>query len=361
MNPAAEPGSEGANPPSAAGYSVRTVDLQADRAAILELWSGHAKLPPEWKYDWFYLGSPFQAPTLLLLTHGPQVERVGVAGLGTRRVCVRGEERTAGILADLIVQARHRTLYPALLLQRHMQRTALLLHGIVYGFPNKNSKPIVRRLGYKAVGEMIRYSKLLRHGVYLERHLPRWLSSLLGALADRLTALYFEPRSVLLGAWQGAWVESFDERFDALWRRARDFNGFIGVRDAQFLSWRFSLQPGHRYRTFVVTRSGQTELAAYAVCEAEGGVLHIRDFLADPSRDDHAKILIHQLSRAAYRDGFAVLSLEFLGSSAQRATLTGAGMVERADKAEMYAQFGTDDKAELHQLDWFVTCADEDE
>ena len=71
MNPAAEPGSEGANPPSAAGYSVRTVDLQADRPAILELWSGHAKLPPEWKYDWFYVGNPFEGSRLLLLTHGP--------------------------------------------------------------------------------------------------------------------------------------------------------------------------------------------------------------------------------------------------------------------------------------------------
>jgi hypothetical protein len=361
MKPPAESSPEGRSSRSASSYSVRAVDLQADRAAILELWSGHAKLPPEWKYDWFYLGSPFQTPTLLLLTHGPQVSHVGVAGLGTRRICVQGQDRTAGILADLIVEARHRTLYPAVLLQKQMQRTALLLHGIVYGFPNKNSKPIVRRLGYTKVGELIRYSRVLRHGAYLERYLPRALSALLGAVADRLIPLYFVPRSVLFGAWQVAWVESFDERFDALWQRARDFNGLIGVRDSQFLSWRFLSQPGHRYRIFTVTRRGKADIAAYAVCEADGAALHIRDFLTDPSRGDHGQLLIHLLSRAAYREGFAALSLPFLGSRAQRGMLAGAGMMERADRAEMYVHFCPENQAELHTLDWYVTCADEDE
>ena len=125
-----------------------------------------------------------------------------------------------------------------------MQGDALRAHGIAYGFPNKNSKPIVRRLGYLKLGELVRYSRLLRHGSYLKRPTCQApLSTVVGALADRLTALYFAPYRELMNTWKLAWVEQFDERFDGLWERCRDHNGILGVRDSKFLTWRFLSQP----------------------------------------------------------------------------------------------------------------------
>lgn len=348
------------SPPTAPGYAVRTAHLHADRAVVLELWRGQVASVPEQKYEWFYLGHPIEAPTLLLLTHGPQAERVGVAGLGTRRICVQGEVRSAGILVDLVVRPEHRTLYPALLLQRHMLRTALSLHRLVYGIPNKLSTPIVRRLGYTEVGDLVRYSKVLHHGTYLKRRLPPVVSAVLGAAADRLLPWYFRPHRALLNARESRWVLATDARFDALWQRVRGFDGLMGVRDAQFLSWRFLSQPGHHYRIFVLTPKGEAGISAYAVCEADGRALRIRDFLVDPSRDDDLRVLMHHLSRQAWREGFASLSLEFLGPRRPRALLAAAGMVERG-KRVLYASFAPQDEARVRTLDWYVTSADEDQ
>ena len=139
---------------------------------------------------------------------------------------MQGEDTTAGILADLVVLPEHRTLYPALLLQRQMKQAAFSLHSIVYGIPNKRSTPIVRRLGYTELGELIRYSKVLRCRKYLDGYLPSWLSKMLGEVVDRVMPLYFKPYRALMHAWECAWIDRVDERFDALWQRAREFNGW---------------------------------------------------------------------------------------------------------------------------------------
>ncbi|MEO8807376.1 MAG: GNAT family N-acetyltransferase, partial [Burkholderiaceae bacterium] len=269
-------------------------------------------------------------------------------------------DRTAGVLVDLVVRPEHRTLYPALLLQKQMRQTALGAHSIVYGLPNKNSAPVVRRLGYSQVGELVRYSRVLCHGNYLERRLPRWLSRMLGAVADRAVPFYFKPDRWKRDAWKCTWVESFDARFDALWAHAKAFNGVIGVRDAEFLAWRFSAQPGHQYRTLAMMAPGETGLAGYAVCEPIGTTLHLRDFLVAPSHKSHVHRLIHLLALEAYRQGFFNLSQEFLGPSAWRDSLVAAGMRAR-DKRMLYASFGPQADAQLGALDWYMTSADEDQ
>lgn len=360
MTTAAEPSAPAAASAGHGAYAVRAADRQADRAAVLSLLGEHMSSPPEGKYEWFYLGHPIEPPTVLLLTHGPQADRVGMAGLGTRRICMQGVDRTAGVLVDLVVRAEHRTLYPAVLLQKQMRQTALGMHSVVYGLPNKNSTPVVRRLGYSQVGELVRYSRVLRHGNYLERRLPGWLSRLLGVAADRLVPFFFKPERWKRNTWKGSWVDSFDARFDALWARAKVFNGLIGVRDAQFLAWRFSAQPGHQYRILVMTAPGETGIAGYAVCEPIGTTLHLRDFLVAPTHEGHVHRLIHLVAREAYRQGFFNLSQEFLGPSAWRDSLVAAGMRAR-DKRMLYACFGPQDEALLGTLDWYMTSADEDQ
>jgi hypothetical protein len=341
-------------------YAVVGADLHADREAVLELWRGHGNASPEAKYQWFYLDHPEGPPTLLKLTHGPEPALVGVAALGTRRVQVRGEAGSAGILADLLVLPGHRTLYPALLLQKRMQGLARERHRIVYGIPNKNSTPIVRRLGYAKVGELVRYSNVLRFGGYLERLLPPWLGRAAGALADRVIPLYFRPHRLLLKAWDAGWSDGVDARFDDLWERGARFDGIIGARDARFLGWRFLQRPGHVHRIFTLARRGDTRLTAYAVCEADGATLHVRDFLADPACHDHVRLALHLLSRQAYREGFSNLSMEFLGPPRLQRLLVGAGMVERGQRA-LYASFAPGDEDRLRSLDWYMTSADEDQ
>ncbi|HJW11292.1 MAG TPA: hypothetical protein VJ598_05885 [Albitalea sp.] len=343
----------------APAYSVVVADLVADRPALMAMWRSNALQPKavDAKFDWFYIANPYGKTRQLLLCAGPEAERVGAAGLVTRELWARGEALSAGLLTDFYVAPEHRTLAPAMQLQRQMRKVGLELHDLLYGYPNEKSLPIVKRLGYANLGDLAKFVRLLRYGEYLQRWLPRWASRAPGAIIDRLLPFAFRPHRLLLQAWHGEWVAAADDRFDALWARVKRSAAIVGVRDQRFLTWRFFARPSHQYRVFVLSRQRGGEIAAYAVCEAIGDTFHIRDLLADPQANDAIRVLLHRLSQHAFAEGFVRLSFEFLGNATMRHTLRAAGLFER-DKAPLVIGFGPQAKDSLAGLDWYLTPAD---
>src|SRR5262249_16806826 len=131
-------------------------------------------------------------------------------------------------------------------------------------------------------------------------------------------------------------------------------------RDRKFLSWRFTSQPGHKYRIFVVSHAkSRDRIAGYAVCEATQHMLSVRDLLVDPEVDQEAlRVLIHLLGRAAYSEGFVSFSFEIMGPQRMYSMLEAAGVVGR-DRVVMYAAFSPN-YARLKDAMWYATRADFD-
>jgi len=343
----------------ASPYTVAAGDLHADRESVIALWKINPLQPAlaDAKYQWFYLDNPNGPTRQLLLHHGPQAECVGAAGMVTRQFVARGAALSAGLLTDLFVQSAHRSLLPALLLQKTMRAVGLAQHDFVYGYPNDKSLPIVRRVGYTTLGHLAKFVCLLRHHEHLGRWLPRGPSRVAGAIVDHLLPLVFRPHRHLLKGWRGEWLEAVDDRFDALWKRTAQVDGIIGVRDRRFLSWRFFDRPSHSYRVFVLSPRQGTEIAGYAVCEALGNTLHIRDMLVAPQASGAQRVLIHLLALQARAQGHTRLSFEFLGDEASRRALRAAGMHERG-KTPLVVAFRPEMMATVERLDWYLTAAD---
>ena len=360
----AAPAAASSDPPAknqattAAAYSVTVADLHADREQVLALWRDNPLQPRDAasKYRWFYLDNPYGASTQLFLHCGAQEAPVGVAGMVTRRFLARGVELSAGQLTDLFVQPGHRTLYPALLLQRRMRAIGLGIHDLLYAYPNDTSRQIVQRIGYTEIGSLAKFVVLLRYGEFLERWLPRWLARSVGSVVDATLPLWFRPHRLLLGSWRADWIESVDARFDSFWERAKQFDGIIGVRDARFLAWRFLARPDRRYRLFVLTQGGGA-IAAYAVCEAVDQTLHIRDMLFDPKSIEQLRVLIYLLTRQALNQNFVRLSFECLANDRLRGLLRAAGMFERG-MTPLVASLDTEVAVSLRGQNWYVTAAD---
>jgi len=338
-------------------YSVTVADLNADRASVVALWQINPLQPElaDAKYQWFYLDNPNGPTRQLLLRHESQPEPVGATGMVTRQFLARGVPLSAGMLTDLFVQAEHRSLFPALMLQKRLRQLGLEAHELLYGYPNDKSLLIVRRLGYKQFGELTKFVCLLRHGDYLQRWLPRGPSRVLGAIADRLLPLAFRPHRLLLASWRGEWLDGVDERFDTLWEHARHADGIIGVRDRRFLSWRFFARPSHRYRVFALSASASDEIAGYAVCEGLGDTLHIRDLLVAPQIAGALRVLLHLLVQQARRQTWARLSFECFGNEVLHRTLRAGGLFERG-KTPLVAVWRPD--ASTAELEWYLTAAD---
>ena len=154
------------------------------------------------------------------------------------------------------------------------------------------------------------------------------------------------------------WRAAPDPAFDRLWARVAEHNTWlIGVRDREFLAWRFGAEPGKRHRYYVLEARAAGELDGYAVCERADTVLHVRDLLA--ATPAALTRLLARLMAAAYREGVESVSLEFCDAAPVRAALLAAGMSPR-DARAVHASIAPARADALGACAWYLTCADED-
>ncbi|MBL8520983.1 MAG: GNAT family N-acetyltransferase [Betaproteobacteria bacterium] len=341
------------------GFDIRETSATAEADLILALWRQgltHQGVPQA-KLDWFYLGSPTGAPRVFLLQAQGATGPCGTATLAMRTMSAEGADCVCGVLIDFVLHADQRTLFPALALQRAVRDAALASHDVVFGFPNPKSLAVVKRAGYRHVVDLERRVRVVRSFSYLSRILPALIARPVAALADlgRLVLLRLAHRR--RAAWQLAWSEAPDDRFNALWTRCRNNAALIGVRDRAFLEWRFCRSPMGRYRFVTLALDGA--LVAYAVCKDEGDGLAIVDLLADPRQAGALAALMAEVVFEADRLGRASVMAIYGGDPRWSRVLAQVGFVRR-DAQPVYAT-GTHAEGAWTRADtWYLTAADED-
>lgn len=347
------------------GYRVDVAVLPDDAQAVIEVWSealGYAGRRPA-KLDWYYTRHPTARARLLVLRHGRSI--VGATGLAPRRMVWRGEPVDAALMGDFAVHSRHRTLFPALTLQQAALRQGLAEHALLYGFPNAKSLPVVRRVGYRVLPGMARHARVLHSAGYLPKAWPEVLRRALGGAFDAMFAL---RDALTLGCVRGevqtAWLDSPDERFDALWQRALEHAGdcVIGVRDRAFMHWRFEARGWHGTRLFVLIESRTQRLLGYAACERDAATLHVRDLLVEQASPRLVARLLRLLARQARDQGQRSLSISCSGPEWLRAGLRAAGLRLRdASSQPMILALGPQAPPDMASACWYLTRADIDE
>lgn len=343
-------------PPTA--YRLREADLATERERILALWrSGLAQDgKPEAKFEWYYLGHPEGRPRVYYLEVDGEPQPAGAASLARRRMRLGTRALEGGVLADFVVVDAHRSFFPAHFLQKALRTQALTGYPLVFGMPNPQSEAVVRRAGYKRVGETVRYARVLRTARYLQRHLPAWLSALAGPALDRLRHALLRLAPGPGGGLRAEWGHEVPAGVDALWDRCAAEGLLIGARDAAFLDWRFARCPLHRY-AFLALRTSDGRLAAYAVLLPRSELVEVADFLVDPVLPGAGTRLWREVALRAFGTGTASASVEFCGPAEATLALRAAGWVER-ERRNVYAAFapGAGDAPDQ----WYLTAADED-
>lgn len=342
---------------AAPAYAARQGDVARDRDAVLSIWRGNlgedAHMPA--KYAWFYQQADAGPPLLELLTADGL--EVGACSAGRRRMLRDGKPLRAGVLVDLAVLPEHRSLGPALMLQQGLAATARNELDLLYGFPNPKAVPVFKRIGYRPLGDLVRYVRVLRHGRYFARRLPQWLAYPTGMLADlflRLRDALSHPDTALLHA---DWSESTDSRVQALWVRSTKPDGIVAVRDQAHLTWRFDRSPQRGFR-FLLLSGADGSLLAWFATRLQDGILHVHDYwsLHGPAVGTRH---IAALLRAAREAGHAAVSIELATAPIYLAPWQELGFVARGKRPIFgcwSAQTGGEVPTALH-----FTAADEDE
>lgn len=341
-------------------YGVEEVGLDSARGDLERLWSDNLQMScsARAKYEWYYRGHVSQARSLLLRDQAGTA--VGCVGLGARRFFVRGQPYRVADIVDLAVDKAHRTLFPALALQRAARAIyAKPPFAFAYGLPGKEARSVLLRVGGKEVGQPRRYACALRHGPYLERTLPalvphRPLGKLLDLGSLGLRRVFHAPARHL----RLHWTHEIDERFDHLWRRAHPHYTIIGERSAAFLRWRFAAAPLVGHFAVLSDASGGT-YRAYAAVVDEGSVARIADIFGEPSM---LGSLLDALLPQLYRRGYSAVSLRLLCSAALGQILTRSAFRLRETGPEtLVADIGQSRLQDVFISDnWHLTDADAD-
>jgi hypothetical protein len=369
-------------------YRVERATPDEAYADLARIWSANLGLEadPSVKHAWLYRDAPEVAPAVFMLVAeggGGSEGRVGTAGVGVRRIAVGDRELRAGLLGDLAVDRDHRSVMPALTLVREVRTWALAELELAYGFPNRAAEGVFKRVGYKALGSMTRYVRVLRHAHYLDRvgdaeleRLPKASRKLVaaalarpsiaGLLARGMDAAMIARRGVQLA--QAArrvkleWLTGADERIDALWATARHDYDVVAARTRRFIDWRFFQGAGAARRTIALAVDRGGAPRAYAVIEQHEDAVHLRDVFGHRTE---IAALIDRLVPALYRRGAANISIRYLGEPWLVGVLASRGFVARPSHRMIAIGTGANLDPHLAELvmnadAWHLTDADED-
>jgi hypothetical protein len=262
------------------GTTVSPVDLDTEHQELLAVLERNLPdLPHDRRFKWIYRDNPLGPARSWFARDSVSRRVIGVASVFRRALWIGPRLTVCGQVGDFAIDSSHRTLGPALMLQRAtfepVDRGELEL---CYDCPpHERGMSTFRRLGMGASATMGRYVRLLR----AERRLERWLGrGALAACAAPIANALLRAASVTRPRAAGLEVSvhggRFGDEFTALDRRvgARDV-----VRSRRFgedLNWRYRDDPIHEYRVLTARRAGELfGFMVLAVSEGDGFVVDL--------------------------------------------------------------------------------------
>lgn len=346
--------------PVTPAYTTRAADVARDGDAVISIWHGNlgSSSRHESKLDWFYRDSPLGEPLVQLLRHEASASWIGTCAAGPRRMEWQGREICAGVLVDMAVTAQHRSLGPAIILQAALMERARGQYDLLYGFPNRKSLPVVKRIGYDVLGYMPRFTRVLHHRSYLERLGLRWAARPLAWLLDAIDGALGALRGRFNGPLHSEWLDRVDPRMDTLWQKSTHGTGPITIRDTTFLRWRFDDAPMATIRYFALS-APDGELLAWFACQCDDTTLQIRDFWSLEAAIRVRASYIRELIHAARRGSWSAVSVEHIGASGAMDSWITCGFRQR-DQRPIIGRW-MDPTTDHAATCFHLTAADEDE
>lgn len=262
--------------------AIRKADLERDRDALIRTHQRYLNPQADSRrYDWLYRSSPFGcAHTWLAVDSAGEV--VGTAAMFPRTIFVDGQQRQGGVLGDFCVSESHRSLGPALQLQKQCL-TAMRAGEFTfcYDFPSQAMLSVYHRLGLTETHRMVRLSRPLNLAQRFRQ--GRLGSALLASTVGRCGNLFLrhneQPPSSAFHF--GEHSQTFDQEFTTLACRLAQGYGVHTFRSAAYLNWRYRNHPARQYRV-ITARTPDSRLAGYVIFFLDQKAATIADLFCRP-------------------------------------------------------------------------------
>jgi hypothetical protein len=266
-----------------ARVTIRPASLVEDAAFMVSAVRRHLNPAADRaRFEWLYWRNP-DGEALAWIVEDAAGRAVGMAAAFPRRVRIHGRAGRAWVLGDFCVDDDHRTLGPAVQLQRAcLAGVAAAGADVAYDLPGPRMLPVYRRLGIGPFGHLRRLAKPLSVDGRITAALPAAVTGIVTRAADALLTLadarHAVPRGMEVVEEPGPCRTEYSE----LASRAGAHHGFCVERSATYLDWRYRSAPHRAYRLLAARRQG--ELLGYVVLDRDGATGWIADlFAGDPA------------------------------------------------------------------------------
>jgi hypothetical protein len=333
-------------------YSVCELDLEQNKRDVPRIWKQSGFDVPEAKYLWMYKQNPF-GPAIGWLVRDSNGRAVGSVALFPRRMRVNGEHRSAAVVGDFVITKEHRTLGPALMLQRAVvEGKAKHKFDFIYGVPNRQAEAVLQRAGYRLVGATIRMTRPFRSHYYLRRKISSSIivNTLSGAVDP---ILHWTAKEVRQGRSKGFCLEElsdFDERFDDFWTRISYPQAIAGERNSAYLRWRYLHCPHKKYQIHALTDSSTQQILGYLTSYAAREGVFIAE-LGAVERPGVMDCLLSEFLRLQRQQKADSVSISYFGSKRLVEKLRKYGFSIRGTEANLFVLAGPDARGADKLLD----------
>ncbi len=343
-------------------YTVVQSDGQGQREILMSLWDRNFGSMPENRYQWLYENNPSGQPVCFYLREKGGDSTVGSVSMFPRTMYAGGQRISGFICGDLTVDKEHRALGPAVrLMKAAMEKCESLAPSILFGIPNRNSGPVMRRAGFKVLDKVCELTQVLSLYPYIAKRTG--IPALARAASFTLNPfLRLRPFNLIKRKQKGAIFDLEEAGKEKLLGLPEQYNEYslIGDRNRKFLKWRFSTSPYARYRFFTLQNGKRENSDCYIAFSLNGKRAGIADFFA-PDLPAFQQLFA---SFAEYQRsmGAEAISCNFTGDSSYAGCLQDLGFSLRSREQEMFIY--TSDRngwaERLKSGPWYLTSADND-
>lgn len=296
-------------------YEIIKANVKIDKKDILSILKRNLEGITEKRYDWNYLNCPYGRAQCLLAKDNTSKSYIGSAALFQREVSVDDKTVFSGITGDFAVDKKHRAFGPAFQIQRQIQHEVNNgEYEFVYGVPNKLSKMLFLKIGYKEVGKFRQYVKILKIDFMPKEYLPSILHyKFFAKMGNIYFKLISREKRYRSNNYSVETPDAFDKRFDALWKKVEEQHEIVGKRKSKFLNWRYNKSSLYDYKIFCIADE-KKEIVGYVVYFVKDNICHIVDMLFVKS-DEVINSLLFEFVRFMRKDKIGSIAVRYLGNS----------------------------------------------
>jgi len=335
-------------------YDIVETTENFDPDVLLPLWKDALPDLDERRVDWSYRGNPGGPAHMWYLNEAASGRPCGACAVLPRDFFLGGRKIRGGIASDFAIKKEHRSLGPALKLQRAVSDS--MDFDAILAFPNQSAMGVQLRAGFHDMGNMTVFRKIFRSRDLLKRRYHPVLSMIAAPFVDaavELRSLSFSggtSRSYSV-------VHSLDEKFADFWKRVKDRFGCIGDRSTDYLQWRFLSHPYKSYAFFGLIETASSRPIGHLVYYVKDRIAYVDDVLfGDPQADLSA--LVDAFSSHCRKSRLDAISLMMLQNEKYASLLRKLNFFpEKTDQKLLVA---CRDIESFKKTDLFVTRGDRD-